>query len=195
MASSREKLVHTAIDLILTRGFNTTTVDEICARAEVAKGSFYYAFKSKEDLGVAALEAFDTEHNTEFANSGFLEETDPKRRLEVFINYLIDEAGTLFEKGCLLGNMSLEISDEFPKIRKRLDELFQQNLESTEFLIGAYLESLNNPPSFSPKLLAEKFVSVLEGSLVLARATGDWDYLPRMLSLYRDELMALSETK
>ncbi|MAS96643.1 MAG: hypothetical protein CMO55_25925 [Verrucomicrobiales bacterium] len=195
MASSRDKLVHTAIDLILTRGFNTTTVDEICARAEVAKGSFYYAFKSKEDLGVAALEAFDTEHNTEFANSGFLEEPDPKKRLNMFLNYLIDEAGTLFEKGCLLGNMSLEISDEFPKIRKRLDELFQQNLDSTEFLIGAYLESLKNPPSLSPKILAEKFASVLEGSLVLARASGDWDYLPRMLSLYRDELMVLSETK
>ena len=74
-------------------------------------------------------------------------------------------------------------------------QLFQQNLDSTEFLIGAYLESLKNPPSLSPKILAEKFASVLEGSLVLARASGDWDYLPRMLSLYRDELMVLSETK
>lgn len=191
MASSRDKLIKTAVDLILTRGFNTTTVDEICAHAGVAKGSFYHAFKSKEELGVAALESFDTEHNEEFTKSGFLEEPDPKKRLILFVDFLINEAGSLFTHGCLLGNMTLEISDEFPKIRKRLDELFQQNLNSTEFLISTYLETIDSSALPTAKLLSEKFVSVLEGSLVLARATGDWDYLPRMLTLYRDELLAL----
>jgi len=51
-----ERLYQAAIDLIGEQGYAGTTVDEIVARAGVAKGTVYYHFKSKADLVSALLE-------------------------------------------------------------------------------------------------------------------------------------------
>ncbi len=47
---TREKLVSAAMELFAQKGFDKTTVDEIVAKAGVAKGTFYLYFKSKDDL-------------------------------------------------------------------------------------------------------------------------------------------------
>jgi TetR/AcrR family transcriptional repressor of nem operon len=44
-------------ELIWSGSYGSTTIDEICARAGVKKGSFYYFFDSKGELAVAAFEA------------------------------------------------------------------------------------------------------------------------------------------
>ena len=46
---SKERLLAAAKELFLARGYAATTVDAICEKAELTKGSFYYSFDSKED--------------------------------------------------------------------------------------------------------------------------------------------------
>jgi len=40
----------------MEEGYGVVTIDDICQRAGVKKGSFYYFFESKSALAVAALE-------------------------------------------------------------------------------------------------------------------------------------------
>jgi AcrR family transcriptional regulator len=47
---TRDRIFAAAAELIGERGFHGTTVDDIVARAGVAKGTIYYHFKSKEAL-------------------------------------------------------------------------------------------------------------------------------------------------
>ncbi|MFC3991462.1 TetR/AcrR family transcriptional regulator [Actinoplanes siamensis] len=47
---TRQRLYEAAVELIAEQGFNETTVDDIALRANVAKGTVYYNFKSKSDL-------------------------------------------------------------------------------------------------------------------------------------------------
>ncbi|MFI1989313.1 TetR/AcrR family transcriptional regulator [Actinoplanes sp. NPDC020271] len=49
-ADTRQKLYEAAVQLIAEKGFTETTVDDIALRANVAKGTVYYNFKSKSDL-------------------------------------------------------------------------------------------------------------------------------------------------
>ena len=44
------ELLKIAYDMFLSRGYENTSVDEIIARAQIAKGTFYYYFPSKEQL-------------------------------------------------------------------------------------------------------------------------------------------------
>src|ERR1700761_5801040 len=57
VSNTKERLTDAAMDLIWENSYASTSVDAICERAEVKKGSFYYFFKSKSELAVAALEA------------------------------------------------------------------------------------------------------------------------------------------
>ena len=44
------ELLKIAYDMFLSRGYENTSVDEIIARAQIAKGTFYYYFPSKEKM-------------------------------------------------------------------------------------------------------------------------------------------------
>src|SRR5580698_10296249 len=56
VSDSKQKLMDAVLDLIWSGSYGTTTIDQICAKAEVKKGSFYYFFESKADLAAAAFE-------------------------------------------------------------------------------------------------------------------------------------------
>ncbi len=55
-STANVRLMAAAIDLMWEESYGAVTIDDICTRAEVKKGSFYYYFTSKADLAVAALE-------------------------------------------------------------------------------------------------------------------------------------------
>ncbi|UII33985.1 TetR/AcrR family transcriptional regulator [Fulvivirga ulvae] len=57
----RDKLIYTAARLFHQQGYNSTGINQIIDEAGIAKGSFYYNFKSKEELCIAYLE-FRHEH-------------------------------------------------------------------------------------------------------------------------------------
>jgi AcrR family transcriptional regulator len=51
-----ERIITAAAQLLLRRGFDRTTVDDVAARAGVGKATVYRRWPSKEDLAVAAME-------------------------------------------------------------------------------------------------------------------------------------------
>jgi AcrR family transcriptional regulator len=55
-AQSKERILAAAKELFLSRGYAATTVEAICEKAELTKGSLYYFFDSKEELGLAVLD-------------------------------------------------------------------------------------------------------------------------------------------
>jgi TetR/AcrR family transcriptional repressor of nem operon len=58
MPETKRQLVDAAVTLMRIKGYNATTVDDICAAASVTKGAFFHYFKSKEDIAKAAVECF-----------------------------------------------------------------------------------------------------------------------------------------
>lgn len=61
-ASADERILAAAAELILTRGFDNMTVDEVASKAHAGKATVYRRWAGKEDLAFAALEQV---YNTE----------------------------------------------------------------------------------------------------------------------------------
>ena len=55
VSDARERLLEAVYELTWQQGYNAVTVDAICERAGVKKGSFYHYFDSKADLTKAAI--------------------------------------------------------------------------------------------------------------------------------------------
>jgi AcrR family transcriptional regulator len=53
---TKQGLINAAIDLFIAKGYDETTIDDIAAAADVAKVTFYYYFKSKEEIVLAIKE-------------------------------------------------------------------------------------------------------------------------------------------
>jgi TetR/AcrR family transcriptional repressor of nem operon len=84
------RLKQAALDLMWEESYGSVTIDDICQRADVKKGSFYYFFKSKADLAVAALEKLWAETWKPTLDQCFSPSADPLVRitnhLETFYN-------------------------------------------------------------------------------------------------------------
>lgn len=52
----REELIDTAEELFVKKGYDETSVSEIVRKARVAQGTFYYYFKSKDDIRNAIID-------------------------------------------------------------------------------------------------------------------------------------------
>src|SRR5690349_902113 len=56
VSDAKERLMEAVRQLIWAGSYGSTTIDQICEKAGVKKGSFYYFFDSKADLAVAAID-------------------------------------------------------------------------------------------------------------------------------------------
>src|ERR1051325_8333392 len=109
-APARQKLLDAALSVIRTKGYAATSIDELCAVAGVAKGSFFHHFKNKEALGVAAAEYWSEMTGALFEAAPYHRHPDPLDRVLGYIDFrkaLL--TGTVPEFTCLVGTMVQEI--------------------------------------------------------------------------------------
>ena len=89
-SDAKEKLTDAALDLIWESSYGATSVDDICERAGVKKGSFYYAFKSKSDLAVAAFE-HHWDAKRALLDQTFSSQIPPLKRIENYCDIIIHD--------------------------------------------------------------------------------------------------------
>ena len=58
-ADSRAALLKAARRLFAQRGYNSVSLDEVCARARLTKGALYHHFENKQDLFLAVYEGVE----------------------------------------------------------------------------------------------------------------------------------------
>src|SRR4051794_24686083 len=103
VSDARERLMQAIVELIWTGSYGSTTIDDICKKAGVKKGSFYYFFKSKADLAVAALDVEWEKHQAELDRT-FSATVPPLLRLKRFCEQKYKQQAELSEKyGYVLG--------------------------------------------------------------------------------------------
>lgn len=59
----KQELLEIAHRLIISKGYEETSIDEIIAEAQIAKGTFYYHFKSKAEMLEALINMMITEQS------------------------------------------------------------------------------------------------------------------------------------
>ena len=180
---TKDKLLDAAQRLMLAKGFPATTVEEICETAGLTKGSFFHYFESKDDLGTAVLDRYAGRGLRALDTAPFRRQRDPLKRIIASIDYWIDllnDPST--ECGCLLGNFAQELSDTHPKIRAQCARYFDR---WTQVLKQDFDEarSVYRPRAqIDTQGLAEHYVAVLEGALLLTKASRDRKVFARNMS-------------
>src|SRR5438477_12856769 len=86
VSDAKERLMQAVGELIWTGSYGSTTIDQICDKAGVKKGSFYYFFDSKADLALAAIED-DWQKRRQELDSIFSSTVPPLERLRRYCDY------------------------------------------------------------------------------------------------------------
>jgi TetR/AcrR family transcriptional repressor of nem operon len=182
--TTRRRLIEATVALMLKRGFNATTVDEICAEAGVTKGSFFHHFENKDDIGQAVVKAWG-----EFGQSVYAEAwKQPGEPLEE-IHRLFDIMDSLTRRPepcvCLVGMLTQELSGEHPGFRaacaRELDtwtEMFRSRLEAAK-------RQLRPTADFEAAEVAWFLNSLWQGSALVGKARQSMEMIRANLRLAR----------
>lgn len=141
------RLLEVAFDLIWNQSYGSVSVDQICARADVNKGSFYHYFPSKSELAVAAYEEHWREKQPDLDRI-FSPQNPPLTRLHLWCNNVYERQKLKVEKyghvcGCPYVSLGAEVATQDEKIRGKAEELVERTLRYLESaLIEAKLQGL-----------------------------------------------------
>jgi len=138
-SESKRKLLETAMQLIWESSYGSVSVDDICNKAGVNKGSFYYAFKSKSDLAVAAFERY-WENKQPLLDKLFSPQIPPLERLDNYCQMIIKDQKQKYESfgkmlGCPFCSLGSELSTQDEKIRLKADQMSQRMIKYHESLV------------------------------------------------------------
>ncbi|HLP52599.1 MAG TPA: TetR/AcrR family transcriptional regulator [Chitinophagales bacterium] len=126
-STTRLAILQKAFELIYTKGYQTTSIDDILATTKVTKGAFYYHFKNKDEMGVAMI----NELMKPALTAGFIEPLqqfeNPLEAIYSLMHSLLMKNDFLkVEYGCPAANFTQEMTPWNADFSKVLNELTQQ---------------------------------------------------------------------
>ncbi|KEO83031.1 TetR/AcrR family transcriptional regulator [Tumebacillus flagellatus] len=120
MRKSKTSLIfQAAIDVFSEKGFDKATMDDIAARANVAKGTIYYHFKSKEELFLFLVEE-GMELLREGVESKLIDDMTPREKIELILREQIAFFGQYRDFCVILLRESWGAEDRQLEFRKML---------------------------------------------------------------------------
>ena len=190
-SDAKQRLLEAAGDLIWENSYGMVTIDAICEKAGVKKGSFYYFFESKADLAVAALEEdWQKEMKPKF-DAMFSVSNPPLERIRLMMQSSYDcQKQMLEENGQILGcpcfSLGSEICTQNEPIRAKVKETLCRMVRYLESAIrDAQAEGSVGPGDALIK--AKAVYTLYEGSLTEARIHNSLEslrILPEMVMGY-----------
>lgn len=136
--SLREKIIESGVQTLHKRGFSGAGIREITAEAGVPQGCFTNHFRSKDAFGVAILDRYH-ERTQSIMDWTLRDETrSPVERLRAYFEAItewLEAAGWRY--GCLVGNMSLEVSEHSELLRVHLSAICSSLTQSFAEVVRA----------------------------------------------------------
>jgi TetR/AcrR family transcriptional repressor of nem operon len=175
----RSRLVDAALRLVHRQGFHRTTLADLAQESGVPLGNVYYYFKTKDALGEALIDQYVGRY--EALRAKWETKSDPKARLDAFIQMTIDNRETLAESGCPMGTLTSELRKGDGHLATCATRLFADLLDWLE----QQFRRLGRSKS-EARGLAVHLLSALQGASLLAHNFGSPKYATQEAKLLRE---------
>jgi TetR/AcrR family transcriptional repressor of nem operon len=194
-ANVRDQLIHSALEVFHTRGFNGCSVQDIVDRAGVPKGSFYNHFDSKEALGVEVVRAYTALVGAYVAEAGVAEILSgpgtPLERIRAYFEAVIEQNVSCgVRKGCLLGNFATELAPHSAEIATAVADALDHWSAAVAQALAQAQEAGQVSKDADVSALAHHLVDGYEGAAARAKLIGDRTPMDEFIRTTFDFLLA-----
>ncbi len=165
-----------AFELTWEQSYGAVTIEAICERAGVKKGSFYYFFNGKSDLAIASIETGWAVQKARI-DEMFHPDMPPLERIRKYLDTVAQDQIRGYEAGgrilgCPVFTLGSEISTQNERIRLLIHGILASLTRYFEQAIGE-AQALGEIEGANPKAKACALLSYFEGALARARIEND----------------------
>ncbi|EJL74837.1 TetR/AcrR family transcriptional regulator [Chryseobacterium populi] len=176
----KDRIIRVASDLFYKQGFNSTGINQIIAEADIAIGSLYNHFSSKNEL----LKAYLLKEEQEWF-SGFEEYSaklsTPENKILSLVDYRKKLQGSSKFAGCHFIKIISEIGDGNPVI----SDFVRKHKEKQKALVKDLLVQYNEKrKSIDEEETVENIFLLLEGAVVMStinKSTDSFDHIKKII--------------
>jgi len=195
---TREKLLDIAEAAVLAKGFGATSIEEVIAEAGITKSGFFYHFADKNELAHALLKRYlerdEAVLDDVFERARDLTD-DPLHAFLVGLKLLAETMADLPQghPGCLVATYCYQerlFDKAVQDLNRRIVLIWRARFHQILLAIRARYEPRE---AVDLEELADMVSAIVEGGLVLGRATGDPSILPKQIMLFRSYIKLLFE--
>ncbi len=187
---TRERILQSAMELFATKGYASTSIDEVLRKSAAKPGSLYHFFPGKEDLLLAVLDAYREGIDEMLLQPAWIGYDDPIERVFALLaRYRMLIVATDCEYGCPIGSLALEMH----KARKPVRERISANFAAwTDAVHRCYLDAADRfEAGTNLRELAEFTLTTMEGGVMQSRTFRDVSYFDRSVKHLRQYVHAL----
>lgn len=168
--TTKDEIIIKSIEVFRKRGYYKTSMSDLAEVCGLQKGSFYYHFKSKEELMQAALEKVHSYYNKKVFSIAYEKGLSAEER---FIKLFKKQEPIITQDlaGCLFGNMTLESISGKMEFKNFLKAFFADWIAAFQHL---YKENYTEEQAIA---LAQQSVMEIEGALMMMRLYDDMELL------------------
>jgi TetR/AcrR family transcriptional repressor of nem operon len=192
--ATQERIVRAAAQLFALKGYHDTKLEEVLATAEVTTGAFFHHFRSKEELGFAVIDRHMEKRRRRLEEVerrlAFSPPADPLQRVFRRLDAIREMVRRRQHRkgGCIIGNLSTELSATHGTFRKRLAECFDEMAQEYQPHLDAAVRRYRPRQPVDTRALARYIVALIEGSIMLARTHTDSQLIARHFDYLKEHL-------
>jgi AcrR family transcriptional regulator len=160
----RERLVHSATDLLHRHGVDSPTLNQIAHAAGVPPGNVYYYFKTRDDLVEAVIDA-RADGLAQLLDS-LDRRSSPRTRLKALARVWIANRDDIATNGCPIGSLCSELN----KRGRGLDQRAATILSTTADWLTDQFRQLGHRDA---RELAMSMLATVQGAALLANTLHD----------------------
>lgn len=169
------KILKHAHDLLWQRGYAGMSLNDLVAKAKISKGGFFHYFPNKKSVVETVLDDYFAAHITARFERHMHNANNAIEAKAGFFNWLEDSYNLCCEKnfreGCMIGNLTLEISDQDEELRERLKAYFITWENQIVDTIKPYYQSGNL--LMEPRQFARMFIATYQGIIMTCKTHRD----------------------
>ena len=150
------------------------SIRDICETVGIPKGSFYYWFKTKEELGLAVLDHHWEESSKRIYGSAFSNDLPPLERLDRYAESVKTmQEGWDRAYGCPFGSVGTEATGLHPGLQDAAAEMLARMGELFKGAIDDAIAAGEIPEQDSSAAAADAVLALTEGMLLVAEIRND----------------------
>ena len=187
-SATREQIIEASDQLFYEQGFEQTSFADIATAVGIARGNFYYHFKTKDEILDAVIEKRLMDRQ-EMLDMWDADGATPEARIRNFIRILIVNQSKIMLYGCPIGTLSTELAKLNHPAQGQanaLFTLFRDWLKRQFGLMGRAADA---------DILAMQLLARSQGVATMATAFRDKAFVEREVVEMEHWLTALSISK
>lgn len=181
---TRQLIIDKATILFTKMGYNHTSLSQILKATGLAKGGFYFHFKSKEELGMAVIKSLEDCWTKEILPK-MLQGRDAKEKLELMFSIPGDCTGQQEIRPTIL---PLTFATEMIEVNDMFSRMLQQIFKGWRLMIAAIIEEGKLEKIFRNDIDAMDVAAIILSNIMGANLLA---MLDGMTEIYDNQLKTL----